>query len=98
MTHWHVLGVGSIGGLFAHHLRHSAHVRSVSLLFRSQSSIDHFRATGGLTVESSDPRTLISKGEGIDYRLESMDKPAAPQNTAISNLLVTTKAHQVRSF
>ena len=99
MAHWHVLGVGSVGGLFAHHLRHSAQVRSVSLLFRNQCSMDRFRETGGLTVESSDPCTLVSNGERMSYHLESMEKSMAqPTTTAstISNLLVTTKAHQVR--
>jgi len=48
-------------------------------------------------VESSDPHTLVSHGERIDYRIENVDKSTSPTAAAatISNLLVTTKAHQV---
>lgn len=97
--HWHVLGVGRIGTLFAHHLiRSTEKVQSVTLIYRLQHGANFFlnEMSGELKVVSKyskeeDEREQSSAG----YKVFVMDSEHRESEPIIENLLVTTKAYQV---
>lgn len=80
-AHWHILGIGSIGGLFAMRL-HEAGI-PVTLLLRDRAAMGAYIAQRGLALASPDGRWTQAQPPAAI---------AAAPATAPSCLLVTTKA------
>ncbi|GFZ78986.1 putative 2-dehydropantoate 2-reductase [Pseudohongiella nitratireducens] len=83
--HWHVLGAGAMGCLWAARLAESfiqtGHTPNVTLILRDNDALASF--TGQVVVESA-------QGEATPFNLKATS--AAQLNYPVSNLLVTTKA------
>lgn len=77
---WHVLGAGSLGGLWAARLARAG--LPVSLLLRDRQRLEQFRATGGLTLEQDGLRQTLA--------LPAQTLADAP---ALRRLLLATKAY-----
>lgn len=79
-AHWHILGAGSIGCLWAAHLAKAGH--RVSLILRSPERLDTFAEKGAVILESDETHRQFP----VDACL--------PENCGpISHLLITTKAY-----
>ncbi|KAF8634900.1 hypothetical protein AX15_000648 [Amanita polypyramis BW_CC] len=100
--HFHVLGLGAIGHLVAHHLRRVLPFsHDVSIIHRSPVRVRDFRVHGGTVSIERDGITTPQKG----FRSEPFDVPTDQQQTTpsadveglrqITSLIVTTKAHHV---
>lgn len=77
---WHILGVGSLGTLWATRLARAGH--PVTLLLRSSQRLTEYRAAGGLTlVEAGHSQHIALPAQGLDD----------PQ--PISRLLLACKAY-----
>lgn len=104
---FHVLGLGSIGQLFAHHLRRITPTQhSVTLIHKSRSAAEEFLAHGNLIRVERNGIVLTSSG----FKVDAFDIPSSDIRTAngpdpkyaayrnfdepIDSLFVTTKAHQ----
>lgn len=80
MSAWHVLGAGSLGGLWATRLARAG--LSVRLILRDQYRLESYRAAGGLT--------LVEDGQASLYPIAA----ETPQtNIPIRRLLLTCKAY-----
>ena len=79
-AHWHILGAGSIGCLWAAHLAKAGH--RVTLILRNSERLDTFNAKGVVVLESEDTHHYYP----VDACLPDNCGP-------ISNLLITTKAY-----
>jgi 2-dehydropantoate 2-reductase len=89
MSSWHILGAGSIGCLWASHLRQSGHPVCLILKesFQRQSSLKPRTATVTLRHASKDEKDWTLPGFPI------LDISKVSSFNSISNLLITTKAH-----
>lgn len=81
--HWHILGAGSIGLLWATHLARAG-IR-VTLLLRTEQKLQQFKAQAGVLLEA----------EGAPVSI-AMDAQLASHTQTIDHLLVTTKAYDTR--
>ena len=79
-AHWHILGAGSIGCLWAAHLAKAGH--RVTLILRNSERLDTFNAKGVVVLESEDTHHYYP----VDACLPDNCGP-------ISHLLITTKAY-----
>lgn len=80
---WHILGLGSMGCLFAAALHDNG--CAVRAALRSSAEVDTLQGRGGIQIES----------EGVERLYPVQAELLSTTSTPISNLLVTTKAHQV---
>lgn len=79
-THWHILGAGSIGGLFA--ARMAAAGIPLTLLLRDDAALAAWHAAGGLTLDTED---------GTRQRWPLPACTVATAGPVVRHLLVTTK-------
>lgn len=82
--HWHILGAGSIGCLWAAHLVKAGH--KVTMILRNSHRLDEFEKAGSVRLETNDTTE--------DYAVEAC---LADRCENISRLLVTTKAYDTAS-
>ncbi|EIN13961.1 ketopantoate reductase-like protein [Punctularia strigosozonata HHB-11173 SS5] len=94
---FHVLGIGPIGSLVAHHLRRAlppAH--SIVLMHRTLEQSRRSASSGEIQVEHGG---VIETQRGFEYEvfktLDTNSRPAGATTHPIESLFVTTKAHQV---
>jgi len=80
---WHILGIGSMGCLVATALYDTG--CAVRALLRSNAELNALQRRGGIHIES----------EGIERLYPVQAELLSTAMTPISNLIVTTKAHQV---
>lgn len=79
-AHWHILGAGSIGCLWAAHLAKAGH--RVTLILRNPERLDTFKKNGAVVLESDGKQHLFPVNACL------------PANCGpISHLLITTKAY-----
>jgi 2-dehydropantoate 2-reductase len=78
--HWHILGAGSIGLLWAAHLAQAGH--PITLLLRNEDKLSQFAAANGLQLEANGHITSVA-----------VDAQVAAATHRIDHLLVTTKAY-----
>lgn len=79
-THWHVLGAGAIGCLWAAHLRQSGH--EVTLVLKNQSRLEQFEQSPAIKVNYKDRQLSVTVNSEIGQT----------KSTCIQNLLVCTKS------
>jgi len=79
-AHWHILGAGSIGCLWAAHLAQAGH--RVTLILRSAERLDTFNEKGAVILENGETKQQFT----VDACLPETCGP-------VSHLLVTTKAY-----
>ncbi|MBA4503103.1 ketopantoate reductase family protein [Marinobacterium marinum] len=82
--HWHILGAGAIGSLWADFLTRAGH--SVSLIVRNRTTLDHWPSDCGLEINRS------GHWQHVPCLLETPDA-----DTPIEHLLVATKAYDTLS-
>lgn len=82
--HWHILGAGSIGCLWAAHLAKAGH--KVTLILRNEHRLKDFAAMNGIRLEVD--------GKTEDVSVQASLAAACPN---ISHLLITTKAYDTLS-
>ncbi len=82
--HWHILGAGAIGCLWAAHLAKAGH--QVTLILRNAEKLALFKQSGGITLENDSGNEQFPVTACI-----ATDCPP------IDNLLVTTKAYDTQS-
>ena len=82
MTDWHVLGAGALGCLWAANLYKSGH--GVELLLKDQQGLAEFRLVDGITLVKQEIEELLPVTASV----------VETGATALSHLLITTKAHQ----
>ena len=80
MSTWHILGAGSLGGLWAARLARAA--LPVRLILRDQTSLTHYQRAGGLT--------LVADGQAS---LQPIAAETPAQGEPIHRLLVACKAY-----
>jgi 2-dehydropantoate 2-reductase len=97
---FHVVGVGAVGSLLAHHLRRAIPpTHSITLIRKTQRQARAYLNKGNVINVECDG--VVSAAEG--FRVETIDamemSPTAPVDQAgtIEALFVTTKAHQTLS-
>lgn len=83
-VHWHILGAGAIGCLWATHLAKAGH--RVTLIVRTQDALNRFNQQGGITLEHENISTLFT----ANAQLADTEEP-------IHNLLLTTKAYDTKT-
>lgn len=83
--HWHVLGAGAIGCLFAAALRDAG--RAVELIVRGDEALAELARNGGVTIERDGRALTIPISGALPHKIQ------AP----ITHLLVCTKAQQTRA-
>ncbi len=87
-AHWHVLGAGAMGCLWAARLwQHAPLQGRVALLLRSAEALANYRQHGGLTLEAPAGGVLLQ----APVPAELLSAPGA----ALRNLLVATKSQDV---
>jgi ketopantoate reductase len=93
--HYHVLGAGSIGSLFAHHL--ASRGNNVTLLLRSRERLQEFTQHHGSSIHlaPSPGAALLPVPVKAELVTPNAAYPAA--DAPIDNLLVATKAHVTAS-
>lgn len=85
-THWHILGAGSIGCLWAARLAQAGH--PVTLLLRDDVALQRFQGNGS--------RILLME-ENDQQRIRVNARTAEQAGEQIDRLIVATKAHQAES-
>lgn len=83
MAHWHLLGLGAIGSLWAHRLKQAGH--EVSLLLKDEPQLARYHASGGISLCL--PSGLVQH-ENFNASL------GLPPQQLIDNLLVCCKSWQ----
>ena len=78
--HWHILGAGSIGLLWAAKLTQAGY--SVTLMLRDQDKLEHYRQHNQICLEQPESRCYFAA-----------EAELLSDHTPIKNLLVTTKAY-----
>lgn len=84
VQHWHILGAGSIGCLWAAHLAKAGH--RVTLILRNAERLATFKATPYITLETQSGNEQIPVEASI-----------ADNTLPITNLLITTKAYDTEN-
>lgn len=79
-VHWHILGAGAIGCLWAAHLAKAGH--QVTLILRTHKTLEQFRQHSSVTLEHAS----VTERFPVDAQLADANEP-------IHNLLITTKAY-----
>lgn len=82
MSNWHVLGAGALGCLWAAYLRKTGH--GVELLLKDRQRLSRYRQENAITLSRGDRQETFTAAASLT---QSGD-------TAIDQLLITTKAHQ----
>lgn len=80
--HWHILGAGSIGGLWACELFRSG--RKPLLIFRDEAALAAYRLAGGISLKQA----------GTTEHFDVAATCPAHLQTPLTQVLITTKAHQ----
>lgn len=86
LTHWHILGAGSMGCLWASRLAQAGH--RVTLLLRDETALQRFQGNGS--------RILMMDGDE-QQRIKLEARTAEAADATIDHLIVATKAHQARA-
>ena len=82
ITHWHILGTGSLGGLWAYYLAKAGH--KITLIAKDKEQQQAFENIGAIRLVSPDSEALkISVVHETECQLQK-----------IENLLITLKAYQ----
>lgn len=85
MSSWHILGVGAMGQLFAHHLRQAG--VEVTLLLRSAEALRTF--DGNITLYRREPRPPRTGADEADDNIGTFGPPSvrsglsSPENTRL---------------
>jgi hypothetical protein len=89
--HYHVLGAGSIGSLFAHHL--ASRGNTVTLLLRSRERLKDFTQHHGSSIHLAPRPGAPPVPVPVRAELVAPTAAAPAAGPPIDNLLVATKAH-----
>lgn len=82
MSDWHILGAGALGCLWAGYLQKAGY--NVELLLKNESAMSRYREADAVTLINGEQQERLPAGASI----------AGQGETAIRQLLITTKAHQ----